>query len=171
MLYAIKVPSSGGETLIADGYGAYEALDDATKSRLGGLVALHYYGAASGRGEENIAAPLVNDQQRDKVPPVEHLIARPHPVTGRTALYGIAGTPYGIEGMAEAEATELLAMLKAHMLQDRFIYRHAYRVGDVAIWDTSQTLHSATPIDVATREADSRLLHRISIRGRPRVCH
>ncbi len=62
-------------------------------------------------------------------------------------------------------------MLKDHMLEDRLIYGHAYRVGDVAIWDTSRTLHSATPIAVTTGEVDSGLLHRISIRGRPRVCH
>ncbi len=171
MLHAKVVPEQGGETLFADSFGAYEALDSATKRRLEGLEALHLYGAASGQDGENIAVPLINEAQRDKVPAVKHLIARPHPVTGRTSLYAMAGTPFGIEGLAAAAAAALLATLKTHQLQDRFLYKHRYSVGDITIWDTSQTLHSATQIAVATSAADSRLLYRISVRGKPEVCH
>lgn len=170
MLYAIEVPEEGGETMLADGRAAYEALDEVTKQRLEGLLGLHFYGAASGTDGENIAAPIVNAEQESKLPPVRHLIARPHPVTGVKVLFAVAGTPYGIAGMEEDEALALLEMLKTHMLQDRFIYKHKYRVGDIAIWDTSATLHSAVPIDVASSRADSRLLYRISVRGLPGVC-
>ena len=171
MLYAIKVPVAGGETLIADMVGAYDALDEPLKARIDNLVATHLYGAASGRDDEEIASPLINDQQVAEVPTVHHRLARPHPVTGVKALYGVAGTPSGIVGMADDKALELLDQLKAHALQDRFIYRHKYAVGDIAIWDTSATLHCGTPIDVATDAATSRLLYRISVKGRPKVCH
>lgn len=171
MLYAVKVPASGGETLIADMVGAYDALDAARRARIDDLVAAHLYGAASGRGDENIAAPLVNSQQIAEVPTVYHRLARPHPVTGRKSLYSVAGTPSGIVGMAADEAGALLDELKTHALQDRFIYRHKYALGDIAIWDTAATLHCGTPIDLATDAATSRLLYRISVKGRPKVCH
>ena len=170
MLHAVKVPRTGGETLIADMAGAYDALDEGMKARIEGLRALHFYGAGSGRDGEKIASPLLNEQQTSRVPPVPHLLARPHPVTGRKALYAVAGTPYGIEGMAEAEARDLLAALKRHALQPRFIYKHQYRVGDINIYDTGMTLHSGVPIDMASGEDNSRLLWRISVRGRPKVC-
>ena len=170
MLYCRMAPETGGETQVADLAAAYDTLDDAMKARLDGLVATHLYGAASGRGDENIAAPITTAVQRDKLPSVRHRIARPHPVTGRVTLYAVAGTPYGVEGLADDEARDLLDELKAHALQARFIYRHKYRVGDIAIWDTSQTLHSGVPIEVATGPSDSRLLWRISVRGVPTVC-
>ena len=170
MLYAVKVPERGGETLICDLAGAYDALPEATRRRIDGLVALHLYGAASGRDGEQVAAPIRTEHQRDTLPPVRHRLARPHPVTGRTVLYGVAGTPYAIEGMADDEAAALLEELKSHALQARFIYRHRYRVGDLAIWDTNQTLHSGTAVAFATSERDARLLYRISVKGRPRVC-
>ena len=71
--------------------------------------------------------------------------------------------------MADNEAEALLDELKDHALQERHIYRHKYAVGDLAVWDTLQTMHAATPIGAATSKADSRLLWRISVRGRPAV--
>lgn len=170
LLHAIEVPARGGQTLIADMAGAYDALDDAMKARIEGLRALHFYGAAAGRDGENIAAPIINEAQKRKVPPVPHAVARAHPITGRKAIYAVAGTPFAVEGMADDEALALLAKLKAHALQERFIYRHAYRAGDVAIWDNAATLHAATPIDVATAKDTRRRLYRISVKGKPGVC-
>ena len=74
---------------------------------------------------------------------------------------------YGIDGWDAEEAQELIESLKEHVAQEQFIYRHKYAVGDLVIWDTLQTMHRATPIDVATSPEDSRLLWRISVSGRP----
>ena len=171
MLYSIRAPETGGETQIADLKRAFDTLAEETRRRLEGKHAWHLYGAASGRGDESTANPLITDQQVARVPPVRHLLIRPHDVTGRKTLYAVAGTPYAIEGMGEDEGASLLDALKRHALQEQFIYRHRYRVGDVAIYDTTQTLHSGTPIGPATSARDTRLLWRISVRGKPRVCH
>ena len=119
------------------------------KERLEGRYAWHLYGASSGEGDEAVANPLITNDQVKRVPAVRHLIVRPHDVTGRKTLYGVAGTPYAIEGMDEDEGAAILKDLKRHALQERFIYRHKYRVGDIAIYDTTQTLHSGTPIEPA----------------------
>ena len=71
--------------------------------------------------------------------------------------------------MDDEDAVALLEKLKDHALQEKYIYRHKYKVGDVAIWDTFQTLHSGSKINVATSEKDSRLLWRISVRGKPDI--
>ncbi len=62
---------------------------------------------------------------------------------------------------------EMLAEIKAHALQDRFVMTHDYRVGDIAVWDTGQTLHRGP--DIASGEDDARLLYRISVRGKPPI--
>jgi taurine dioxygenase len=167
MLYAIMAPEVGGETAFADMVAAYEALDDATKRRIAPLEAVHLYGAASGRDGENRASAMISDEQRRSAPPVAHPIVLRHPVTGRKALYAVAGTPFAIRGMPDDEAERLLRDLKQHALQPRFAYKYKYSVGDIAIWDTFATLHSATPIAPATGPRDSRLLWRISCKGLP----
>ena len=167
MLHAILVPETGGETMFADCARAYDALDDNMKARIEGLQARHFYGAGSGRDGEKIAAPIINEEQERKVPPVLHLIARPHPVTGRKALYAPAGTAFAVEGMADEAGRALLTELKNHVLKPEFRTMHKYRVGDLTLWDTGQTLHSAVPIDTPRAEGDKRLLWRISARGLP----
>jgi len=169
MLDAVKAPGRGGQTLLADCQRAYDALPVAMKQRIEGLHAWHFYGAASGRGREHVASPLMNAEQTGRVPPVRHLIARPHPVTGAKALYAVAGTAYGVDGLSDAEGEALLAELKQHTLSPSFQAEHFYRVGDVAICDTNATLHSGVPIDLPDGPGSERHLWRISVRGRPAV--
>jgi taurine dioxygenase len=69
----------------------------------------------------------------------------------------------------DGKAVELLEQLKDHVLQEKYIYRHKYQVGGVAVWDTFQTLHSSRQIGIATCEEDSRMLWRISVRGKPAI--
>lgn len=171
MLYCLKAPAAGGETQIADMLSAYETLPTDLKHRIDGLNAFHLYGAASGRDGEEKAAWFNSERQEERVPMVRHPLARPHPITGHRALYAVAGTAVAVEGMSPAESDELLTLLKRHALQERFIYRHRYEPGDVAIYDTSLTLHSATPIDVADGPESERLMWRISVKGRPPACH
>jgi alpha-ketoglutarate-dependent taurine dioxygenase len=171
MLYSIKVPQSGGATQFCNMVAAYDDLDDATKARIDDLQIAHKYGKGRRRADELVVNPIVNDEQDRQLPPVYHPMVLPHPVSGRKALYALGHGAYGIRGMDDAAAATLIEQLKEHALQEKYIYRHRYQVGDIAIWDTLQTMHSATPIDVAAAEhADNaRILWRISVRGKPRI--
>ncbi len=169
MLYSIVAPEHGGETQFCDMAAAYDNLDEAVKRRIDGLRVAHKYGRSKRRKDESPANPIVNDEQDSRVPAVWHPLVMRHPVTGRKALYALGQSAYAIEGMANGEAEALIEELKDRALEERHIYRHKYAAGDLAVWDTLQTMHAATPIGVATRKADSRLLWRISVRGRPAV--
>ena len=72
-------------------------------------------------------------------------------------------------GMESEAAESLLGELKAHVLQDKYVYGHKYEVGDIAIWDTQMTMHCATPIGLPDGTGTERLLWRISVRGTPAV--
>jgi taurine dioxygenase len=98
---------------------------------------------------------------------VYHPLVLPHPATGRRALYGVSGSSFGIVGMAEPEAVALLDDLKRHATQERYRHAHRYEAGDLVIWDNWATLHAASLIEPATGPADTRLLHRISVKGMP----
>lgn len=168
MLYARKVPELGGETRVVDMKAAYDDLDAETKQRIDGLTAKHLYGARSGRDGEEPTMTL-NKAQSAATPPTLHPLVRPHSITGEKALYGVAGTAYSIEGMEQDEAEQLIWNLKAHCLQEQYIYEHKFTVGDIALWDTQMTLHSAKPIDLPNGPGTERLLWRISVRGKPAI--
>lgn len=147
-LYSQVVPKVGGDTLFANQYAAYDDLPQAMKRRIEGLVALHHYGNRDDLDERSrTVASVLTEEQKQKVAWVRHLVARPHPVTGRKALYAVSGSSFGIEGMPEREARGLLDELKAHATQPKYRLAVKYGVGDVVIWDNSSLLHSATLTD------------------------
>jgi len=160
-LYSIQVPSKGGDTLFADQYAAYEDLSSTMKRRIDGLVALHHYGNRDDldKGSRTVASVLTEEQEQ-KMAWIRHPVARRHPITGRTALYAVSGSSFGIEGMPEDEAIALLDELKRHATQEKYQLRLKYGIGDVVIWDNASLLHSATLTDAA----DPRTLWRITIK-------
>ena len=168
MLYCVMAPKTGGETMLTDTIAAYDALDDGVKARLEEVVVRHSYGAASGRDGEYDARGSLTEEQRNNVVPVYHPLVLRHPATGRRSLYAVAGTPEGVEDMADDEGQALLRDLKQHVLKPDFRYDHKYEAGDLAIWDTFATMHSAVPIAHASADPENtRLLWRISCRGTP----
>ena len=155
-LYAIEVPSRGGDTLFLNMYSAYEALPEAMKARLAGVRALnsysHGYSGATFR-KDNKRLP------EDKS--WAHPVVRTHPDTGRKALYVNRLMTMEIEGLAREESDALLAELFDHIEQERFIYAHKWRPGDLLLWDNRCTLHARTDFSPDER----RLMRRIAILG------
>lgn len=166
MLYSIQVPKLGGDTLFANQYAAYDDLAPDMKIRIDPLVALHHYGNRDDLDRKSrTVASVLSEEQEKKVTWVRHKLARRHPVTGRTALYSVNGSSFGVEGMAEDEALALLRGLARHSTQEKYQLRLKYGVGDVVIWDNASLLHSAT----LTAPEDPRTLWRITVKekGRP----
>jgi taurine dioxygenase len=135
-LYALAIPSKGGDTLFASMYAAYDALPEQLKQRLEGRIGGFTYG---GRRK---AQALLNEEDRDWKP-VFHPIIRTHPETGRKALYFDPGKIVSIEGMEQAEADDLIDELTTRMIQPDAEYHHKWRVGDIVIWDNRCSYHKA----------------------------
>jgi taurine dioxygenase len=154
MLYAIEVPSAGGNTLFANAYMAYETLPDDIKRRLDGRKALNAY-------DYDSAATKRGTKLAEGVPFYAHPVVRTHPATGRKALYVNRLMTVQIEGMPEAESDELLDFLFDHQEQRAFVYEHVWRPGDILMWDNRCTLHARTDFSAAER----RLMRRVTILG------
>src|SRR5205814_901063 len=70
-----------------------------------------------------------------------HPAVRRHPVTGRAVLFVNPTHTHGFVDMTEPAAVELIDALRDHATQERFTYYHAWRVGDVLMWDEAATMH------------------------------
>ncbi|OGG44138.1 MAG: hypothetical protein A3F84_22670 [Candidatus Handelsmanbacteria bacterium RIFCSPLOWO2_12_FULL_64_10] len=135
MLYAIEVPESGGDTMWANCYTAYETLDEDLKGRIAGLRAIHKH---------------PRPQQNPPVP-ASHPVVRTHPETGRRVLYVSPHLTSHIEGVSPEESRRLLDRLIAHATQPRFVWAHRWRVGDLLMWDNRCTMHRRESFDNARR--------------------
>ena len=155
-LYAIEVPRTGGHTMFANMYKAYDRLSEATKKRIAGLSALqiYHYGTV---GRVDLTGDI--SAFNHCVQPV--VIA--HPETGRKALYVNPLMTARIEGMAEAESDALLEELFAFTGDDALIYTHQWRPGDLAVWDNRASTHARTDFPADQR----RLLRRCTVEGVP----
>jgi alpha-ketoglutarate-dependent 2,4-dichlorophenoxyacetate dioxygenase len=142
LLYARSIPPIGGHTEFADQRAAYDALPEATKRRLDGLVAEHciaYSRAQLGFSE-------FTEAERKNLPPVPQMLVRSLPESGRKSLY-LASHAGRIRGMDDAEARALLDELTAHTTQRQFVYTHRWRVGDLVMWDNRCTMHRGKDFD------------------------
>ena len=140
ILHAVEVPASGGDTQFSNARLAYDALPAETKARIGSLRAVHDWVASR---VNSGTSPATAEQKRDR-PPVTHPLVRTHPDNGRKSLYLGVHVSH-VDGLPEAESAALLAELTDHIGQDRFIYTHRWRKGDVVMWDNRCLLHRALP--------------------------
>jgi len=135
-LYALAIPDTGGDTLFASGYAAYDAMPERLKQRLDGVKGAFTYG---GRSKSQA---LLNPEDRDWTPAL-HPIIRTHSETGRKSLYFDPGKILSIQGADQSESDALLDELTELMIQPEGEYRHKWRVGDVVIWDNRCSYHKA----------------------------
>lgn len=165
LLHAKVTPPSGGDTLFADAGAAWEALSPAFRDRLAGLRVLHsaaapygsngFFSKETGRTGMQIRFGEAGDGVH------VHPLAPAPSGNQRPALFTNPGYAIGIEGFEPAESQALLGFLHAHMLQDRFVLRHAWRPDMLTIWDNRTVLHCAT----GGYDGSLRLMHRIVLAG------
>ncbi len=147
MLYALEVPTGGGDTLLADLCAAYDALPEAKKVQLDSLVLHHSYKFFMENRE--FGRMTLTPELEAENPDVFHPLIRTHPADGRKALWVSTGTVRGIVGMDNDEAAALIDELIEFATQERFVYRHKWQGGDVLVWDNRCTLHTGTKYDDA----------------------
>ena len=158
-LFAIELPSSGGDTQYVNMHDAYDDLPERTKQKIAGLKAVHVY---QSKYSPRSLAGLNEDSRRNLPPPGVHPLVRTHPENGRKALFLNPVRMESIVGMDDAEALKLIGELMAHATQKKYEYRHKWRHGDWVIWDNRSVMHQANPdYDMSER----RFLYRLMLKG------
>jgi len=148
-LFAIKVPSRGGDTLFASMAAAFEALPVDLRDRLDGLNAHHVFNYNRTTREE----------MREDAPVVVHPLVRTHPDNGRKSLYLSRLMTRDIVGMDRQESDDLLEFLFDHCEQPEFVYAHKWTPGDLVIWDNRCVNHARTDFP----PEEPRLLRRYTV--------
>lgn len=154
ILYAIEVPSQGGDTRFASGYAAYEALSPEIKSKLNGVSADFVH-------DIRVNAQARLHQPGDDAPRAVHPAVVLHPGTKRPSLFVNRLMTTRLIGMDPAESDALLQYLFDYQEQPQFTYDHKWQPGDLLIWDNRSCLHARTEFDPTER----RLMRRTATAG------
>jgi alpha-ketoglutarate-dependent 2,4-dichlorophenoxyacetate dioxygenase len=142
LLYSRTVAPVGGHTEFADQRAAYDALPEAMKKRLQGLVAEH--SIATSRRKSGFTD--FNSDESGRLPPVPQVLVRSLPQNARKSLY-VASHAGRVLGMPDAEGRALIDELIAHVTQRQFVYTHRWRPRDLVMWDNRCTMHRGTDYD------------------------
>lgn len=156
LLYAVEIPSTGGNTLFASGYAAYDTLDPAIRSRLEGRNALHHYNYGSVVKGDKKGTEAFGENR--------HPAFRTHDDTGKKAIYMNRLMTVGIDGLPPAEAEPLLEAVFDHAEKPEFVYEHVWRLGDLLLWDNRCSSHARRDFPSTER----RLMLRTTVEGSAR---
>ena len=153
LLYSVEIPLAGGNTLFASGYAAYDTLDPAIRERLEGKKALHHYNYGSTIRGDNRGTEAFAER--------EHPVFRTHEDTGRKAVYVNRLMTVKVLDIPEDESGRLLNAVYDHAEKREFVYEHAWRVGDLLLWDNRCSSHARTDFPSTER----RLMLRTTVQG------
>jgi taurine dioxygenase len=158
-LFAVELPSRGGDTQYVNMHDAFDELPEDTKLRIEGRKAVHAY---LSKYSPRPLGYLSEESRRNLPPPGVHPLVRTHPENGRKALFLNPVRMESIEGMADDDALKLIDELMQHATQKKYEYRHQWRHGDWVLWDNRSVMHQANPdYDMSER----RYLYRLMLKG------
>jgi alpha-ketoglutarate-dependent 2,4-dichlorophenoxyacetate dioxygenase len=140
ILSARTIPDNGGETEFVSTRLAYDRLDPALRQKLDNSFAWHHYGYSRGK----IAAGLATGDELAALPPQCWRMVWKNPVNGRKALY-LASHAYAVEGLEPAAGEKLIDELTQAATAPDTSYVHAWKAGDVVMWDNRATMHRGRP--------------------------
>ena len=136
MLRMEITPDSGGDTLFADMYQAFDTLSAEMRQFLLRLTARH----------DPVGHHLYLSRQKalHELPSQVHPVIRTHPLTGRKALYVNPGFVGRIVELSKRESASLLSMLAEHVaLGVNFQIRVHWQPHTVVFWDNRCVQHHA----------------------------
>lgn len=141
-LYAMEIPSVGGDTLFANAHLVYDSLPDEVKRKLPGLSSLQTFDYGGDYNKRSTLEAVPPD-----APVAQHPLLWTNPATGRIALFLSEHTTVRINGLGKDEEDALIALLRRHIEDPRFCYRHKWTVGDFVFWDNVCLQHARETFD------------------------
>jgi alpha-ketoglutarate-dependent 2,4-dichlorophenoxyacetate dioxygenase len=140
ILAARVLSSTGGETEFASTRAALHDMPESLKARAKHAVLYHRF--AHSRGQ--ISPELAKLERFTKWPDQAWRAVWRNPSNGEDALY-VASHAFAVKGLPEAEGSALIDELISFATRPGYVYVHAWKLGDVLIWDERAILHRGRP--------------------------
>jgi taurine dioxygenase len=162
VLWPVKLPVEGGDTLFADLEAALAGLSEGMQRLLAGLKGNHMaMGPLERRRIESRDYTSFLSEQRKSVQ-AAHPLIRTHPETGRRCLFVNGNYLTHIVGLSDTESAPLLRFLCDHAQRAEYTCRVRWAMGSLVLWDNRCTLHKAIKDYSSRRE-----MLRYTIQGTP----
>ena len=163
ILRAVTVPDSGGDTLWANMYAAYDGLSDLMQRMLEGLeVAYPPQQGLFDYVEEHLGRETADQVRELAGDGGVHPLVRTHPETGRRSLYYAEGFAGPIVGLTDDENAALRALLRRAPTDPSIQCRWRWHEGDVVMWDECATQH----FGAADHRGQARTMRRVMVAGK-----
>ena len=162
ILLAKEVPSSGGDTLFANMYEAYDSLSGGMKTMLSSMKAVNTADLIPRDIRDGLAA--MTGRNIDKLDMrAEHPVVRTHDETARRSLYVNEAHTAHFAGMTREESLPLINHLTRHAVRPELGFRLHWNPGTLTVWDNRCTQHFA----VNDYHGERRVMHRVIVQGEP----
>ena len=158
VLYSREVPETGGDTLWASMYAAYDALPSEMKAHLANLSAMHDMGSFRNQYLAEGGIDALNEAMSN-VGSAVHPVVGHHPVTDKPFLHVNASFTAHVVDMSTRDSDRLLHYLYNHIDRPEFQVRFRWQADCVAMWDNRVTQHYA----VADYMSRYRRMHRVTV--------
>lgn len=142
LMCAYEVPEEGGLTEFVSQRAAYARLADETKQTIDPLHAVHDYVFSRSK----VGPDAVSPSHAASLPPVEQKLVRKNPRTGEKNIF-IGSHAKQIAGWAFDESRALIDDLQDRATGADHIYAHAWKPGDLVVWDNRCLLHRGSGYD------------------------
>ena len=140
ILVARVLPSQGGNTEFVSTRAGFQRLSEEDRGRLRGTYFRHRYAHSRAKIDPELAKGALFTKWQDQT----WRAVWTNPETGAESLY-IASHAFEVVGMEASAGLAWIDALLEAMTPARAVYSHAWRPGDVLIWDERATLHRGTP--------------------------
>jgi len=154
-LYAVEVPTHGGDTVFANAQKAYEILPDSLKRRIANLSARHVHDYSIAIYDRRLSV----DEMGPGAASAVHRVVWPHPEDGKPVLFVNDLMTQQILDLEPDDGDALLRELLSYISDPRVTYTHKWRVNDLCIWDNRALQHGRTDFD----PSEKRTLRRVPI--------
>lgn len=169
-LYAVRAGAESAGTAFVDLVAGLELLagDSALAPLIGGADApaaavVHRFGNRRALTDPSAPRQALSREQHAQLPEVRHRLVEEHPITGRRALFAVAGSATELVDVPAPRSRELLDTIEDRLLAELPVHTHRYRPGDLVIWDNMSTLHRGVDVRPTADFERCRLLHRMNV--------
>ena len=143
LLHSRVIPPEGGDTAFCSQVMAAKEMPAEMREKVRGKTAKHdsTYGS-SGQLRPGMTVPASPLEAEG----YSHPIIRIVPTTGDEAVFLGRRTNNYIDGLPLEESEKLLDEIWAHSTQEKYCYRHKWKLGQVVVWDNRMMLHFRHPV-------------------------